>query len=61
MKDGSHASDALTRKDERIAELETENKQLRIAMDYLLRHPVGVIPKEADRFYDGKRATFQED
>ena len=44
----------------RITELRTENKQLRIAMDYLLRRPVGIIPKEADRFYDGERATFQE-
>ena len=102
MKDGTHASDALTRKDKRIAELESdvvtqknyaisarkdrseygaladkfekqlgeslstiaklkkENKQLRIAMDFLLRSPAGTVPKEADRFYSGWNATFQE-
>ena len=32
MKDGKHASDALTRKDKRIAELEAEQDRLRDAL-----------------------------
>ena len=35
-----------------------ENEAMRVAMDYLLRSPAGVVPSEADRFYDGERATF---
>ena len=42
----------------RISELEDEAKSMRIAMDYLLRSPAGFVPREADRFYDGERATF---
>ena len=45
----------------RIAELEAENKQLRIAMDFLLRSPAGTVPREADKFYRGLSATFQEE
>ena len=43
----------------RIYALEDEMKSMRIAMDYLLRSPVGLVPREADRFYDWERATFQ--
>ena len=39
--------------------LNDEITRLRIAMDYLLRSPAGLVPREADWFYDGERATFQ--
>ena len=42
-----------------IAQLESDAKAMRIAMDYLLRSPTGLVPSEADRFYDDERATFQ--
>jgi len=45
---------------QRIAELEELVRLLRIAMDYLLRSPAGVVPSETDRFYDSNRATFQD-
>ena len=41
-------------------EVEEESRKLRVAMDFLLRSPAGLVPSEADEFYDGERATFQE-
>lgn len=38
-----------------------ENRGLRVAMDFLLRCKEGLIPSEADEYYDPERATFQQD
>ena len=45
---------------EKVDSYEKENKELRVAMDYLLRSPAGLVPIEADKFYNGENATFQK-
>ena len=38
-----------------------ENRDLRVAMDWLLRSEAGLVPSKADEFYDPERATFTQE
>lgn len=42
------------------ADLEAENKGLRIALNDAIRRPLGVVPDSASEFYDGQAGQIKE-